>query len=252
MRKFDLTGKVAIVTGGNRGIGKGIAIGLAQAGADIVIAARDEEKTAGVIEEIKSLGRKCLGIRCDVNNYEDIKATIDTAVQKLGGLNILANNAGVSGDSPPQSMPEELWDRVIDTNLKAVFRFCQAAYPAFKEAGGGKIINIGSAYSIFGSATVAHYAASKGGVIQLTKSLAVAWAMDNIQVNAIIPGWIRTDMTKSVIENDTFYKHLIQRTPTKRFGEPEELAGAAVFLSSAASDFITGQNIVVDGGFSVM
>ena len=251
MYRFDLTGKVAIVTGGNRGIGKGIAVGLAQAGAYIVIAARNEEKTASVVEEIKNLNRECAGVRCDVNNYDDIQSAIKVAVQEYGGLHILANSAGVTGECIPHTMSEELWDRVVDTNLKAVFRFCQAAYPAFKEAGEGKIINIGSAYSIFGSSTVPHYAASKGGIIQLTKSLAIAWASDNIQVNTIVPGWIRTDMTRAAMENEFFYKHLMDRTPAKRFGEPEELSGAAIFLSSAASDFITGQSIVVDGGFSV-
>ena len=252
MKGFDLTGKVAIVTGGNGGIGRGIAIGLAQAGSDIVIAARNEGKTARVIEEIKTLNRRCLGIKCDVNNYDDIKTTVEKTLQEFGGLNILVNNAGVSGGELPQSMSEEVWDRVVDTNLKASFRFCQVAYPTLVKAGGGKIINIGSEYSIFGSAMVVHYAASKGGVIQLTKSLAVAWAKDNIQVNAIVPGWIRTDMTAPVIENEAFYKDIVQRTPAGRFGEPNELAGAAIFLSSAASDFITGQRIVVDGGYSVM
>jgi 2-deoxy-D-gluconate 3-dehydrogenase len=252
MKGFDLTGKVAIVTGGNGGIGRGIAIGLAQAGSDLVIAARNEEKTARVIEEIKTFNRRCLGIQCDVNNCDDIKTTVETTLQEFGGLNILVNNAGVSGGGLPQSIPEEVWDRVVDTNLKASFQFCQVAYPALVKAGGGKIINIGSEYSIFGSAMVVHYAASKGGVIQLTKSLAVAWAKDNIQVNAIVPGWIRTDMTAPVIENEAFYRSIIQRTPAGRFGEPYELAGAAIFLSSAASDFITGQSIIVDGGYSVM
>ena len=251
MKEFDLTGKVAIVTGGNGGIGRAIAIGLAKAGADIVIAVRNEGKTQTVIEESRSLNRQCLGIRCNVKNYNEIEATVKTTLHELGGLNILVNNAGVSGGGLPQFIREEEWDRVVDTNLKASFRFCQAAYPALVKAGGGKIINIGSEYSIFGSAMVIHYAASKGGVIQLTKSLAVAWARDNIQVNAIVPGWIRTDMTSPVINDESFYQSIIQRTPAGRFGEPNELAGAAVFLSSKASDFITGQSIIVDGGYSV-
>jgi len=251
MKEFDLTGKVAVVTGGNGGIGRGIAIGLARAGANIVIAARNEAKTRSVIAEIRGLNRRCVGIKCDVNNYDEIEAAVKTTLYELGGLNILVNNAGVSGGGLPQFIPEEEWDRVIDTNLKASFRLCQAAYPALVESGGGKIINIGSEYSIFGSALVIHYAASKGGVIQLTKSLAVAWAKNNIQVNAIIPGWIRTDMTSPVINNESFYQSIIQRTPAGRFGEPNELAGAAVFLSSKASDFITGQSIIVDGGYSV-
>ena len=241
---------MAIVTGGNGGLGRGIAIGLAQAGADIVIAARNEGKGAQVIEEIKSLGRRCVGIRCDVTNYDDIKDTIDTTLREFGGLSILVNNAGVAGGSLPQSMAENEWDRVVDTNLKGTFRFCQAAYPALMKAGGGKIINIGSQCA--SSAMVAHYAASKGGVIQLTKSLALAWAKDNIQVNAIIPGWFRTDMTSPVIENERFYRSVVRRTPAGRFGEPGDLAGIAILLASRASDFVTGESIVIDGGYSLL
>ena len=181
----------------------------------------------------------------------DIQKTIEATLREFGQLSVLVNNAGVSGRGTPQSMEEEVWDRVVNTNLKATFHFCQAAYPALIETGGGKVINIGSMYSIFGSAVVPNYAASKGAVIQLTKSLAVAWASVNIQVNAIVPGWIRTDMTASVIENEPFYQMIIQRTPSGRFGEPQELAGAALFLASSASDFVTGQNIVVDGGYSI-
>ena len=248
---FDLTGKVAVVTGGNGGIGRGIALGLARAGADIVIAARNEEKTAEVVEEIIGLSRRCLGIRCDVTELDDIKDTVDTVLREFGKLNILVNNAGISGGDLPQSISEEVWDLVLTTNLKAAFQFCQVVHPALVEAGGGKIINIGSEYSIFGSAFVLPYSVSKGGVIQLTRSLAVAWAGDNIQINAIIPGWIRTDMTAGVISSKTWYDTIVLRTPAGRFGEPSDVAGAAVFLSSPASDFITGQSIIVDGGYSV-
>ena len=251
IEEFNLTGKVAIVTGGNGGIGRGIAIGLARAGADIVIAARNEEKTGRVIDEITGLGRRCLGIRCDVQSRDDIKSTVDSTLKEFGRLDILVNNAGISAGGLPQSIPEETWDSVVGTNLKSVFLFSQAVYPALVEAGSGKIINIGSEYSIFGSAFVLPYSASKGGVIQMTKSLAVAWAGDKIQVNAIIPGWVRTDMTASVIDNEPFYQGIVQRTPAGRFAEPEEVAGTAVFLASAASDFITGQSIVFDGGYSI-
>jgi len=250
-KKFGLEGKVAIVTGGNGGIGRGIAIGLADAGADIVIAARNEEKTSRVVDEIKVIGRRCLGVRCDVQKREDIRTTIENTLKEFGTVNILVNNAGISRGGPPQSIPEETWDDVVDTNLKTVFLFSQAVHPALVAAGGGKIVNIGSEYSIFGSAFALPYAASKGGVIQLTKSLAVAWAGDNIQVNAIIPGWVRTDMTAPIFSIEPFYKTIVQRTPAGRFAEPEEMAGAAVFLASEASDFITGQSIPVDGGYSV-
>jgi len=251
MEEFDLTGKVAIVTGGNGGIGRGIAIGLARAGADIAIAARNEEKTTKVAQEIEGLNRRCLCIRCDVTKREDPRVTVETVLREFGKLNILVNGAGITGGGLPQSIPEEVWERVLGTNLKATFLFCQAVFPALVKAGGGKIINIGSEYSIFGSAIALPYSASKGGVIQLTKSLAVAWATDNIQVNAIIPGWIRTDMTAGIINNKAMYEGIVQRTPAGRFGEPRDVAGAAIFLSSSASDFITGQSIIVDGGYSV-
>lgn len=249
--EFDLTGKKAIVTGGNGGIGRGIALGLARAGADVVIAARNQEKTAAMVEEIVALGRRCLGLSCDVRDRNDIAAVVNATLEEYGRLNILVNNAGISAGGPPQDIAEETWDRVVDTNLKAVLRFSQAVYPAMVAAGGGKIINIGSEYSLFGSAAVLPYSASKGGVIQLTKSLAVAWASSNIQVNAIIPGWVRTDMTAPVIGNQAWYGAIVQRTPAGRFAEPEEMAGTAVFLASAASDFVTGQSIAVDGGYSV-
>jgi len=250
--EFNLTEKVAIVTGANGGIGRGIAIGLAKAGANIVIAARNQEKTTQVVAEIEGFNRRCLGIRCDVRDRDDIQNTVETTLRELGAVNILVNNAGISDGGPPQSISEEVWDKVLDTNLKAAFSFSQVVFPVLNKTGGGKIINIGSEYSIFGSAGVLPYSVSKGGVIQMTKSLAVAWASNNIQVNAIIPGWIRTDMTAPVIDYQPMYQGILQRTPAGRFGEPEEIAGAAIFLASAASDFITGQTIIVDGGYSIM
>lgn len=251
MTSFDLDGRVALVTGGNGGIGRGIALGLAEAGADVVIAARDEAKTAGVVAEIEALGRRALGVRCDVNDRADVDAAVAAANEAFGGLAILVNNAGVAGGGLPEEIPEEVWDRVVDTNLKASFVFAQAAHPLLKASGHGKVINIGSEYSLFGSPRVLPYSASKGGVIQLTKSLAVAWAGDHIQVNAIIPGWITTDMTAGVISTPELHDPIISRTPAGRFGEPEECAGAAVFLASQASDFVTGVSIPVDGGYAV-
>jgi 2-deoxy-D-gluconate 3-dehydrogenase len=191
-------------------------------------------------------------MRCDVRDRDDIQNTVETTLHELGAVNILVNNAGISDGGPPQSISEEVWDQVLDTNLKAAFSFSQVVFPVLNKIGGGKIINIGSEYSIFGSAGVLPYSVSKGGVIQMTKSLAVAWASSNIQVNAIIPGWIRTDMTVPVIDYQPMYQGILQRTPAGRFGEPEEIAGAAIFLASAASDFITGQTIIVDGGYSIM
>jgi 2-deoxy-D-gluconate 3-dehydrogenase len=248
---FDLHGRVAIVTGGNGGIGLAIATGLAGAGAGVVIAARVEEKTGRALEKLRSTGARCLGLRCDVTREGDIRDALDRTIREFGRLDILVNDAGTSANAPPESMTDAQWDTVLDTNLKAAFRFSRAAYPAFRQAGGGKIINIGSMMSIFGDRTSVAYSVSKGGVIQLTKSLSIAWARDNIQVNAICPGWFLTDLTAPFKEDRETYQTIIKRTPAGRFGALEELAGPAVFLSSTASDFITGQSIVVDGGFSV-
>ncbi len=251
MSDFDLAGGVAIVTGGNGGIGRGIALALARAGADIAIAARNDEKTARVVAEIQAIGRKGVGLRCDVTEKDDIERAVAETVRTLGEISVLVNNAGIAAGGPPQSIAEDVWDRVLDTNLKAVFLFSQAVYPSMLRRGGGKIINIGSEYSLFGSAVVLPYSASKGGVIQLTKSLAVAWARDGIQVNAIIPGWITTDMTAGVEQNETMRGQIIGRTPARRFGTPDEVGGAAVFFASRASDFVTGQSLCVDGGYAV-
>ena len=251
MKLFDLGGKVAIVTGGNGGIGRGIALGLAEAGADVCIAARNAAKSERVQREIEALGRRCLALRCDVDQPGAIEATIEAVREAFGSIHILVNNAGRAVINAPETMTDEEWLGVIDTNLNSVFRFCRAMHPHFKRAGGGKILNIGSIYSLFGSPLVPSYAASKGGVIQLTKSLAVAWASDNIQVNAILPGWITTDMTAPVLGMSEMYRAIVSRTPAGRFGEPEECAGAAVFLASAASDFVTGQSVAVCGGYSI-
>jgi len=251
MPDFDLSGSVAIVTGGNGGIGKGIAVGLAEAGADIAIAARNAEKSAEAKAEIEALGRRCIAVSCDVLNRADIEATVRATREQLGEPNILVNNAGIARGARPERLSEADWDAVVDTNLKACFVFAQAVFPSMQARGGGKIINIGSEYSIFGSPRVLAYSASKGGVIQLTKSLATAWAGDNIQVNCIIPGWIWTDMTSGIPGDAEFYDLILRRTPAGRFGDPAELAGVAVLLASKASDFVTGVSIPVDGGYSI-
>jgi 2-deoxy-D-gluconate 3-dehydrogenase len=248
---FDLHGKVAIATGGNGGIGEAIATGLANAGAGVAIVARREDKTARAVERIRKTGARCIGVKCDVTRPEDIHDALRTTLEQLGRLDILVNDAGTSANAPPQSMTSEQWDNVLDTNLKAAFRFSQAAYPAFLRAGGGKIINIGSMMSFFGDKVSVAYSVSKGGVVQLTKSLAIAWARDNVQVNAICPGWFLTDLTAPFKEDKELFQTIVKRTPLGRFGELHELAGAAVFLASSASSFVTGQNIVVDGGFSI-
>ena len=248
---FDLTGKVAVVTGGNGGIGLGIAMGLAGAGANIVIAARSVEKTAQALENIRALGVEAHGITVDVTQEPAIQRIVTSTIDHMGRLDILVNNSGIAVRAQPQELTAAQWDSVVDVNLRAAFLASKAAYAQMVKAGGGKVINVGSMYSIFGSDWGAPYAASKGGLVQLTKSLAVAWAKDNIQVNTVLPGWIVTDLTRGIQDADpNRYDNISRRIPTGRWGEPSELAGAAVFLASTASDYVTGATLAIDGGYS--
>ncbi|RMF86887.1 MAG: glucose 1-dehydrogenase [Nitrospinota bacterium] len=250
---FTLQGRVAVVTGGNGGIGKGMAMGLASAGADIVIAARNQEKTSQTVKEIEAMGRQALGIQVEVQRAEDVSRMVETTLDRFGRIDILINNAGIVVRKPPEELTEEEWDRVMDINLKGMFLCSKAVYPVMKRQGGGKIINIGSMMSLFGSGVVPVYATSKGGVVQLTKSLAIAWAPQNIQVNAVLPGWIVTDMTSGIRTNaPERYQAISERIPAKRWGIPDDLRGLAIFLASAASDYVTGTAIPIDGGYSVM
>jgi 2-deoxy-D-gluconate 3-dehydrogenase len=250
---FDLGGKVAIVTGGNGGIGLGMARGLAEAGADIVIVGRNEAKSNAAVAELKQQGSKAISIVVDVTDKAAVAAMVELVVRELGRVDILVNNAGINIRKPPQALEIEEWDRVIGTNLTSAFLCSQAVYPAMKAAGGGKIINIGSMMSIFGASFAPAYAASKGGIVQFTRSCACAWAADNIQANAILPGWIDTDLTKRArAEIDGLHDRVLARTPAARWGASNDFAGIAVFLSSAASDFVTGTAIPVDGGYSIM
>ena len=250
---FNLAGKVAIVTGGNGGIGKAIARGLAGAGADIVIAGRKQAKTADTVAGLsEEFGRRVIGIDVDLKEPENVQSFAAEALERMGRADILVNNAGVNIRKMPQDYALAEWDDVIDTNLRSVFLCCQAFYPAMKNNRGGKIINIGSVMSLLSAANLAPYSASKGGVLQLTRSLAIAWAPDNIQVNIILPGYISTDLTAQARKDSpSLNDHVIARTPAGRWGLPDDLAGAAVFLASRASDFVTGAALPVDGGFMV-
>ena len=249
---FDLTGKVAVVTGGNGGIGLGIAMGLAGAGANIVVAARNVEKTAQALEDIRALGVEAHGITVDVTQEPAVQRMITDTIDHMGRLDILVNNSGIAIRAQPEDLTAAQWDSVVDVNLRAAFLASREAYSHMVSAGGGKIINVGSMYSIFGSDWGAPYAASKAGLVQLTKSLAVAWAKDNIQVNAVLPGWFVTDLTRGIQDADPGrYDTISGRIPNGRWGEPSELAGAAVFLASAASNYVTGATLTVDGGYSV-
>lgn len=249
---FDLTGRVAIVTGGNGGIGLGMARGLARAGASIVVAGRDEAKSRDAIREIEQTGAKAIAISVDVTDKTAVAAMVDSTLKHLGRIDILINNAGMSVRQPAHVISLEDWETVIDTNLTSAFICTKAVYPAMKQTGGGKIINIGSMMSIFGAGFAPAYAASKGGIVQFTKSIAVSWAADNIQANAILPGWIDTALTVKAREQvPGLNENVLARTPAKRWGTGDDLAGTAVFLASSASDFVTGTAIPVDGGYSV-
>jgi len=249
---FDLRGKVAIVTGGNGGIGLGMARGLAAAGASIAVAGRNQDKSAAAVEALSALGAKALAIAVDVTSEASLKALVAQTVTHFGRLDILVNNAGINIRKVPDALSLDEWKQVLDTNLASAFLASNAAYPAMQQAGGGKIINIGSMFSIFGASFAPAYAASKGGLVQLTKACACAWAKDNIQVNAVLPGWIDTDLTRSArTQVAGLNERVLSRTPAGRWGTPDDLSGIAVFLASPASDFITGTAIPVDGGWSV-
>jgi len=247
---FDLTNKVAIVTGGNGGIGFGIAQGLAKAGARLVIAARNSGKTAQAIAALQAIGVQALSVTTDVQDEASVQAMVHTTEEAFGRVDILVNNAGINIRKAPQDYTLEEWQQVLNTNLTGVFLCSRAVYPLMVREGGGKIINIGSMTSIFGSNVSPVYAATKGGVVQFTKSLAIFWAKDNIQVNAILPGWIHTDLTASA--SSERYNFIKSRIPHGRWGEPDELAGAAVFLAGRASDYVTGIALPVDGGYTSM
>lgn len=249
---FDLNGKVAVVTGGNRGIGLGIVRGLAEAGARVVVAARNEENCRRVVREIQEEGGEATAVSVDVGDESSVEALMQSTVEHFGCLDILVNNAGINIRKTPEKLTLPEWSEVLQVNLTGIFLCSRAAYPAMKSAGGGKIINIGSMLSIFGASFSPAYGASKGGVVQLTKSLASAWAMDGIQVNAILPGFIDTDLTRQGRRDvPTLHEHVLKRTPAGRWGTLKDCAGTAVFLASPASDFVTGAAIPVDGGFSM-
>jgi 2-deoxy-D-gluconate 3-dehydrogenase len=248
---FDLQNKVAVITGGNGGIGFGMAQGLATAGAHIVIAARNAAKSAAAVELLQTSGARAMALQVDVTDEKSVDRLFEQTLTRCGSVDILINNAGINIRKPAQSLALDEWQQVVATNLDSAFLCCRAAYPHLKSAGGGKIINMGSMLSIFGAGFAPAYGASKGGIVQLTKSLASAWAADNIQVNAVLPGWVNTDLTrKARAEVEGLHDRVLERTPARRWGEAADFAGIAVFLASAASNFITGVAIPVDGGYS--
>ena len=250
---FDLSGKTALITGGNGGIGYGIAKGLADSGANIIIAARNQAKIEKAVDSLHDTKIKDIsisGYNVDVSDEKSVNELLEQAADRFP-IDILVNNAGINIKKPPTELSIDEWNKVVDINLTGSFLCAKALYPSMKSNGGGKIINIGSMTSVFGVEWAAAYASTKGGVVQLTKSLAVAWAKDNIQVYTILPGWITTDLTKNTkVQAPERYAQISSRIPQNRWGEPSDLAGAAIFLSSNASDYVTGVSIPVDGGYT--
>jgi len=252
MKLFDITGKVAVVTGGNGGIGLAMARGIASCGANVAIAGRNAEKGRAALESLRELGVQAIFVTADVTRKADCQRMIAEAEAHFGRVDILVNNAGTSIRKMPQDYSEDEWHQVMDTNLTSAFLCSQAAYPAMVKAGGGKMINIGSMMSLFGAPYATPYASSKGGIVQMTRCLATAWAKDNIQVNAVLPGWIDTELTQRARQQvDGLQSSVEKRTPAGRWGAPPDMSGVAAFLATAASDFVTGTAIPVDGGFSI-
>lgn len=248
---FDLTGRTAIVTGGNRGLGRGMAEGLVEAGAKVVIFASSESVFTAA-QEMRDAGLDVTGMRCNLSSREDTAKVFAEAVQALGGrLDILVNNAGVQRRHPCEEFPAEDWDTVINVNLNAVFQMCQLAGRVMLAQGKGKIINVASMLSFFGGFTVPAYAASKGGVAQLTKALTNEWAGRGVNVNAIAPGYMATEMNTRLIEDAGRNAEISARIPMHRWGTPDDMKGIAVFLASDASDYLSGAVIPVDGGYLV-
>ncbi len=251
IKLFELKGNVALITGGNGGIGRSIAIGLAEAGASVAIFGRNREKNKKILSELKKIGIPSLVLQVDITNRSALEPAIKKVEQELGPIGILVNNAGIKSVSGGiLNETEENWDSVIDTQLNAVFLLSKLVAKSMVKNKRGKIINIGSMYSFFGSGRIPSYSAAKGAIIQLTKSMSIELAHYNIQVNAIAPGWFETDMTAS-IKTLPLNDEIILRTPAGRWGKPDEIIGTAVYLSSKASDFVTGETIRVDGGFAI-
>jgi len=247
---FELTGKTAIVTGASRGIGEAVAKGFATAGADLILVSRNLSALERVAKEIENTGRKAHPMAVDIGNPEEIQSAIGTAMKIFPRIDILVNNAGIS---PVLKKAEEMdlkeWEEIVRVNLTGTFLFCQAVGRVMIQQGGGKIINMVSVGAVVGSPRPLAYCAPKGGILQLTRVLAIEWARYNIQVNAIGPAYLETDLTKGMRESKVISENLLRRTPMGRFGKPEEVVGAAIYLASDASSFVTGQTLFVDGGW---
>jgi 2-deoxy-D-gluconate 3-dehydrogenase len=248
-QKFGLHGKVALVTGSSQGLGKAMARALALSGADVIINGRDAAKLAPVVAEISALGVKATAVAADLGNRADVQRLIEQAIAWQGHLDILVNNAGVIKRTPAADHSDADWDLVLNVNLNGVFTACRAAGKHMITRGSGKIINIASLLTFFGGITVPGYAASKGAVGQLTKALSNEWSSKGVQVNAIAPGYMRTDNTAALQADPVRSKEILSRIPANRWGEPSDMEGAVVFLASPASDYLSGHVMAVDGGW---
>jgi NAD(P)-dependent dehydrogenase (short-subunit alcohol dehydrogenase family) len=248
---FDLTGKTAMVTGGTRGLGEVSAIALAKAGADVAVCGRNEENLDRVSGAIADLGRSAAGVFLDVTSKESISKGVDQILKQFGKIDILVNNAGVNYRVPVLEFPEDMWDLILSTNLKGYFLMAQAVVPQMLERGYGKVINMGSILGTVALPMQAAYASSKGGVDQLTKVMALEWAKQGIRVNAIGPTYFETELVAQLRNDPERFNFINERTPMGRWGYPPELEGIVIFLAAPASDFITGQTIYIDGGWTI-
>ncbi|MCB9897842.1 MAG: glucose 1-dehydrogenase [Planctomycetes bacterium] len=249
---FRIDGQVALITGGGRGLGRAMAVGLARAGADIVVVARRDADLAETVVAVEAAGKRCLAVSGDVIADETAPRAVKTALDAFGRLDILINNAGTYHMGPIQETEPADWQRVIDVNLMGIFRFARAVGPHFLERGSGKVVNIASVLGTFGVGEATAYCASKAGVMGFTRSLAIEWAPRGINVNAIAPGLFNTDMSAGILQNEAFYKQIVAGIPRGTHGEPEDLVGTCVWLCSKASDHVVGQVVHVDGGATIV
>jgi NAD(P)-dependent dehydrogenase (short-subunit alcohol dehydrogenase family) len=247
---FTLTDKVAIVTGASKGIGYGAALAMAHAGADVVVTSREQERAVPVATEIQHMGRQALALALEVTSLDSIEAMVQATLDRFGRIDILINNAGINIPEPALDVTEEHWDRVLDTNLKGLFFCAQQVGRVMIAQGQGKIVNLASQMGLVGGRLRAAYCSSKGGVVQLTKVLAIEWASHGVNVNGIAPTFLKTPFTAPMLENEAFRQEVLRNIPLGRIGEVDDVLGALVFLASPAADLITGHTLLVDGGWT--